>query len=310
MFAKDSIHPVRARSGWGQPMRVLDTSDLRKRYRAFDLRLSLTIEEGETLALVGPNGSGKTTLLHCLLNIVRREGGTVRFFNQDLDQHETAIKQRMGVFLEEPCLFEDLQVHQMMTFCRRLYPGWDRDYAMKMIEPLEIDPRQRIKNLSKGMRMAVALALAFGHRPELLILDEPTSGLDPKMRRFFVQKVREARDSFGPAVLMTSHIMRDVEDLADRIAFLQSGRIKLIERQDHLRQWRKIEGYCHGRLNGFPAVIQWHPGRAGESTKFTVFTARSQETVIEELRGAGAEVTGVFVPALEDIYDWVIDVRP
>jgi len=290
-------------------MTVLEVNELRKRYRGFDLRVSFSMESGETLAFVGPNGAGKTTLIYTLLNVVRRDGGEVRFFGLDMDRHEVEIKRQLGVFFEEPHFFADLRVEHILEFCAALYPSWDRHYAFRLLEELDVDPRQRFKRLSKGMRAKVALVVAFAPKPKLLILDEPTAGLDPKMRRLLVEKVREARRDFSPAILLTSHIMKDVEELADRIAFLESGRIVLLQSRETLKEWRLVEGVCEAERVPSVKAIRFRLIRAGETCQFKLLTDRYGEELISQLREYGAAVTRVLSPDLEEIYDWVIEDR-
>ncbi|GBC77864.1 ABC transporter ATP-binding protein YtrB [bacterium HR08] len=285
-------------------MKALEVNELRKRYKRFDLQVSFSIEDGETLALVGPNGAGKTTLIYTLLNIVRRDGGEIRFFGLDVDRHEVEIKRRLGVFFEEPHLFDDLRVRHILEFCGSFYPTWDRRYAFQWLEELGVDPNQKFKRLSKGMRAKVAVVVAFAPRPRLLILDEPTAGLDPKMRRVLVEKVREARREFSPAILLTSHIMRDVEELADRIAFLEDGRITLLRSREALKEWRIIEGVCDGALSVEAISVKF-----GEANQFQLLTEHCGEELFNRLQECGATVTRVLAPDLEEIYDWIIDAR-
>jgi len=283
---------------------ALEVIKLKKRYGGFHLDISFSIESGETLAIVGANGAGKTTLIQAIQNLIRRDGGDVRFFGLDLDPDETKIKQRLGVFLEDPRLFAEISVENLLKFYRPFYPSWDSEYALRLLQEFEVDPGSRFKRLSKGMKVKVALTLALAPRPSMLILDEPTSGLDPKMRRLFVEKVKEARRLFSPAILLTSHIMRDVEDLADHIAFLDKGRIRLLESRFGLQSWRVVEGLCE---RGLP----FNPGRLrfkveGESIAFKLLADDYGDSLLEQLEDYGAVVTGVSTPDLEEIYDWVM----
>jgi len=287
-------------------MKALEVHELEKRYSGFDLTASFSIQEGETLALIGPNGAGKTTIIYTLLNIIRRDGGQVQFFGLDLDRHEVEIKRHLGVFFEEPHLFDDLRVKHILDFFGSFYPTWDRQYTLRLLEEFEIDPDKRFKKLSKGMRAKVALTVAFAPKPKMLILDEPTSGLDPKMRRLFVEKVREAREEFSSAILLTSHIMRDVEDLADRIAFIEGGRIKLLQSREALKGWRIIEGICDGSLPPVEAK-GLRLNRIGEKTEFILLTDCYGEKLLHHLQECGAQVKGTSAPDLEEIYDWVIN---
>jgi ABC-2 type transport system ATP-binding protein len=151
------------------------------------------------------------------------------------------------------------------------------------------------------------LVTALAPRPRFLILDEPTAGLDPKMRRQFVAKVREARALFAPAVLLASHVMRDVEELADEIAFIEAGRIKLRQSRSELRDWHVIEGCCGGKLPfaARDAIVN----SDGAGVGFKLLTA-SRDTAVEQLRACEANVTNIYSPDLEELYDWIISPRP
>ncbi|HVF91827.1 MAG TPA: ABC transporter ATP-binding protein, partial [Blastocatellia bacterium] len=283
---------------------ALEVNNLKKAYGGFYLDISFSIESGETLAIVGANGAGKTTLIQAIQNLVRRDAGDVRFFGLDLDSDETEIKQRLGVFLEDPRLFAELSVEKLLAFYSSFYPSWDNEYALRLLQEFEVDSRKRFKKLSKGMKVKAALTLALAPRPSMLILDEPTSGLDPKMRRLFVEKVREARRLFSPAILLTSHIMRDVEDLADRIAFLERGRIRLLEPRFALQRWRVVEGLCERALPFKPERMRFKA--EGESIAFKLLADDYGDGLLERLEDYGAVVTGVSTPDLEEIYDWIM----
>jgi ABC-2 type transport system ATP-binding protein len=280
---------------------ALHVENLRKAYKQFDLDVSLRIEAGETLGIVGANGSGKTTLIHTIQNLVRRDGGEVKFFGLDLDANESIIKRKVGVFLEDPRLFPELTVRNLLSFYESVYPEWDGEYGRKLLADFEIDPSKKFKKLSKGMKAKVALVVALSPRPFLLILDEPTSGLDPKMRRVFVEKIREAQRVFSPAILLTSHIMRDIEDLAERVAFLEGGRIKLIESRERLRGWRVVEGVCEGGLPFEPTKMRFKA--EGDSITFRLLTDSYGDALLDVLQERGAVVTGVSTPDLEEIYE-------
>jgi ABC-2 type transport system ATP-binding protein len=285
-------------------MKTVDIQELKKQYSDFELQVSFSIEAGKTLSLVGPNGSGKTTLISSLLNIVRRDSGRVRLFELELDAHEVEIKRRIGVFFEEPRLFDELRVEDSLEFCAAFYPGWDWPYALKLLEDFGIEPKKKFKGLSKGMRAKAALVSAFAPKPSLLILDEPTSGLDPTMRRLFVEKVREAKALFSPTILLTSHILKDIEDLSDQIAFIQNGRILLLETSEALRRWVLIKGYCRDDLK--IDAIGIRQKRSGDRIEFSLLTDQRGEELLEQLRRSGAEITAASSPDLEEIYNWII----
>lgn len=288
---------------------VLEVEGLEKRYKNFSLRVSFHLAPGEVLGVVGPNGAGKATMIHCLLRLVRPDGGRVRFFGLDLDQHEMAIKQRVGFFLEEAPLFRQMRASDVLKFFASFYPSWDWNLAEKMLQQFELDVTKEVSELSKGMRAKLSLVTALSHQPEFAILDEPTAGLDPGMRREFVQLVRTVLRDFSPAILLTSHIMADVEDLADRVAFLQEGKISLMESKSRLLQsWRRIRARCRdlSRLDLGDWVAVEHDQANGG---LQLVTNRWDIALLDQLREAGLKDPEVFTLSLEEIYSYVIHPR-
>ncbi len=284
---------------------VLEVEGLEKRYRSFGLRVSFHLAPGEVLGVVGPNGAGKTTLIYCLLGIVKPGGGRVRFFGLEWDSHQIEIKRRVGFFLEEAPLFRQMRASDMLKFFASFYPSWDWDLAQRLIRRFELDVTKKVSELSKGMRAKLVLVTAFSHRPQLVILDEPTAGLDPGMRREFVHVVRRMREEFNPAVLLTSHIMADVEDLADRVAFLQEGKISLIESKTRLlKSWRRIRGRCRDplRLDSSDLVAVEYDQTTGE---LQLVTASWDVTLMEHLREVGLKEAEACAMNLEEIYVYV-----
>ena len=281
---------------------IVKVENVIKSYGQFRLNVSFEIFPGQTLALIGPNASGKTSLIYSLLNIVRRDSGRIQIFGSDLDKNEVAIKSRTGVVFESPRLFDSLLVRDLLTLYRSLYTTWDQDYAQSLLDDLEVETNKRCKQLSKGTRTKIALILALASKPQFLILDEPTAGLDPQMRRLFVQQIRSARVSFSPAILLTSHIMKDIEDLADQVAFINNGQIKLISSLAELDRWRIVEGKYKGsdKLN-FPGQ-QLFVGEDG----FRIWTKDNEDTLLSKIREQGGEVIGVSKPDLEEVFEWVL----
>jgi ABC-2 type transport system ATP-binding protein len=284
---------------------ALEVEELEKHYKNFSLRVSFHIAAGEVLGVVGPNGVGKTTTIYCLLGIVKPSGGRVRFFGMDWDSHPVAIKQRVGFFLEEAPLFRQMRASDVLKFFASFYPSWDWGLAQRLIGQFELDVTKKVSELSKGMRAKLGLVAAFSPRPQLVILDEPTAGLDPGMRREFVHLVRTMREEFHPAVLLTSHIMADVEDLADRVAFLQGGRMSLIEGKVRLlERWRRIRGRCRDPLRVNPD--EWVAVEYDRATgELQLVTSNWDIALMERLREAGLKDAEACAMNLEEIYVYV-----
>jgi len=190
-------------------------------------RLDLNVESGAVLGLVGRNGAGKTTSLRLALGTLYADGGRIRVLGLDPVHQALEVRTRVSLLAEETQLYPWMTVRELIDFGARLHPRWDRDLERTLVERLELEPAQLIHALSRGTKAKVALVLGVACRPELLLLDDPTAGLDPLVRREVLEGVLEAVPAKGGAVIYASHLIHDVERVADRVAFLDGGQLKL-----------------------------------------------------------------------------------
>jgi ABC-2 type transport system ATP-binding protein len=211
---------------------------LTKRYRAFTAvdDITLDIEPGSICGLLGPNGAGKTTTFKCLLGFTQPTSGTVTIEGKPIapETFET-----LAYVPERAVLWDSLTVGQHLEVYRRLYRSYDGGRARELLDRFSLDPRKKAKRLSKGMRSALAITLAFSIRPRVLILDEPSSGLDPIHQRHVLDLMIDA--AAGEAtVLFSSHNVGQVERAADRVAILNKGRLIVNSTIDDLKTDEKI----------------------------------------------------------------------
>ena len=208
---------------------ALETHGLGKRYGSqWALReCTLEIPRGSVTALVGPNGAGKTTLLRLAVGLTRPSAGSVRVLG--LDPHADAAEAlpRVGFLAQEHPLYGGFTVEEMLRVGRELNPGWDDDAARARIAELDLPLKKKVRSLSGGQRAQVALTLALAKRPELLLLDEPVASLDPLARREFLQSVLEAVAEREMTVVLSSHIVADLERVCDHLVILATGRTQL-----------------------------------------------------------------------------------
>jgi len=190
-------------------------------------RLDLTVEHGSVLGLVGRNGAGKTTSLRLALGMLYADGGRIRVLGLDPVAQAREVRTRVSLLSEESYLYPWMTVREVLEFGAALHPRWDDALAEKLSKRLELEPDKRIQALSRGTKAKVALVLGVACRPELLLLDDPTAGLDPLVRREVLQGVLEAVPEQGGAVVYASHLIHDVERVADRVAFLDDGQVRL-----------------------------------------------------------------------------------
>lgn len=216
---------------------VIEIRGLCKAYDGFSLdHLNLTIEEGTMAGLVGANGAGKSTTIKLLLNLIRRDAGTIRIFGRDLLENEREIKQQIGVVFDEPCFHEILNPKQIAEYMRSLYTGWDDGLFFSYLRRFSLPEGKILKEYSRGMKMKLSIAAAMAHRPRLLVLDEPTGGLDPLVRDEILDLFLEFLQDERHSILMSSHITSDLEKAADTIALIDQGRLVFHEEKDRLRE--------------------------------------------------------------------------
>ncbi len=209
-------------------MNALETAALGKRYgRRWALRdCSFEVPIGAVVALVGPNGAGKTTLLHLAAGLLRPDAGSVRVLGGD-PARDLALLPRIGLVAQEMALYRSFTVNDLLRFGRELNPRWDRDRVTTRLDQLGIDPAQKAGTLSGGQRAQVALLIALGKRPELLLLDEPLASLDPLARREFLQTLMETAAEGDVTIVLSSHLIIDLERVCDRVVLVAGSHTHL-----------------------------------------------------------------------------------
>jgi ABC-2 type transport system ATP-binding protein len=210
-------------------------------------RLDLAVPEGATVGLVGRNGAGKTTTLRLAMGMLRPDLGEVRVFGRDPFREGEIVRRDVGFMAEELELPSVLTPADLIALCRDLYPTWDREFEEELVGRLELPVDRRLGGLSKGQKRQAALVVAVAHRPKLLLLDEPGGGLDPVVRREFLETVVRLVTDAQTTVVFSSHVLPEVERIADRIAVIHEGRVLLTDEMDLLR-----EGACRLLVTGEP----------------------------------------------------------
>ena len=206
---------------------VVEIHELSRSFGATDALtdVSLSIPSGVVFGLVGTNGAGKTTLIKHAMGLLRAQTGSVAVFGLDPVSNPTAVLSRIGYLSELNELPEWMRVDELINFTRAFYPNWDQGYAESLRQNFELEPHKIVQSLSKGQRARLGLLLALSYRPELLILDEPSSGLDPLVRRDILRAIIKTIAQEGRTVLFSSHLLDEVERVADHVAIINSGRV-------------------------------------------------------------------------------------
>ena len=187
--------------------------------------VSLSFARGGVYGLVGANGAGKTTLIKHVLGLLRAESGSVRVFGLDPVADPVGVLARIGYLSEEPDLPGWMRIDELVRYTKAFYPAWDDAYAESLRVGFDLAPAAKISTLSKGQKARTGLLVALAHRPELLVLDEPSSGLDPIVRRDILGAVMRTIADEGRTVLFSSHLLDEVEQVADHVTMIKDGRI-------------------------------------------------------------------------------------
>jgi ABC-2 type transport system ATP-binding protein len=213
-------------------------SNVTKSYRgASALRgLTVSVPTGSVFGLLGRNGAGKSTALRALVGLERVDGGEVRVLDHDPLTLDVEMRRRVGYLSETGVPFPVATAASLIRLCAPLYPDWNRALEEQVLARFQIDPRRKLKDLSLGQQRAVGLLLAICPQPELLVLDEPAANLDAVVRREFLETILSLIGEENRSVIFSSHILSDVERVADRVAIMHRGRL-LIERPlDELKE--------------------------------------------------------------------------
>ena len=265
--------------------------------------VTFEVPHGVIFALLGENGAGKTTTIRALLGLGQPDAGKLEVLGLDCRTQGLEIRQRAGCVFEKPTLYEWMTVDEIGWYTSGFYGAGFLPRYRQMAAQFELPATRKIKELSKGMKAKVALALSLGHDPELLILDEPTSGLDPMVRREFLERMVD-RTATGKTVFLSSHQIHEVERVADMVAILRHGKLLLCERLDQLKE--EITELTVTLAEGFaqpPEIAGEVLRQSRRSRQWQILTRGAQPPDIESLRlhESVAEVA-VRKPNLEEIF--------
>ena len=218
-------------------MNALEVRGLRKTYPAFTLKdVSFDVPQGAVVGFIGRNGAGKSTTLKSILGLVHPDGGHVRFFGQDVRQHEREFKEQIGVVLGGIDFYPKKKVKTITDVTRRFYRNWDETKYRHYLELFGIDESKRVDQLSSGMKVKYLLALALSHNAKLLILDEPTNGLDPSGIQQMRNLIKDMPNRCGATVLISSHLLGEMEQMVDQVGIINHGRLLFQGELDDLRK--------------------------------------------------------------------------
>lgn len=216
-------------------MNALEIKKLTKSYPGFMLdNLNLTLPSGCIMGLIGENGAGKSTTIKLILDMIHKDSGSITILGKDNGDNIELIKEDVGVVMDEVGIPECLTVKQVGNVMKHTFRNWDDTEYARLVQKLALPDKKQFKEFSRGMKMKLGIAIALSHKAKLLILDEATSGLDPVVRDEVVEMFSDFTRDENHSILISSHIVSDLEKLCDYIAFLHKGKLLLCEEKDQL----------------------------------------------------------------------------
>jgi ABC-2 type transport system ATP-binding protein len=274
---------------------VIQTEGLTKRYRnvyALD-RLDLQVQEGAVYALVGPNGAGKTTSIKILMNLIAPTSGEAQVLGMDSKNIRGKSYTEIGYVSENQEIPEWMKVGTLLEYLREFYPTWDLDLEKSLVQQFELPRDRKIKALSRGMKMKLALASAMAFHPKLIILDEPFGGLDPLVRDQLIEGLLER--AAEATVFLSSHDLAEIESFASHVGYLDEGKLRFSEDMTSLAaRFREVELTLEKeRALPSPLPENWlHAKTAGSVVRF-VESRFEDERTSAEIRRVFGDVSAV-----------------
>jgi ABC-2 type transport system ATP-binding protein len=263
--------------------------------------INLALPTGSIMGFIGANGAGKSTTIRILMGLVHQDRGVVRVLGHSMPAQQVAAKFDIGFVSEDMRLYGSASLAWHMAFIRSLYPRWDQPYADSLLHRFDLTPQQKIKGLSHGQRVKAALLLALARRPRLLVLDEPTTGLDPVARHDVLRELMAVLVDEDRTILFSSHNTLDVEQISDRITFIDRGRIiDSDDKETFLDRWRRVRLVLpsDAAVPRLPGVVD-----IGGSGRLPVLTTnRFEPAMIAAYQDMGATVQAVDTMTLEEIF--------
>ncbi len=303
-------------SNLAQPsVNVVEFQDVVKKYGSKTVLdgVSFSIKPGSVFALLGENGAGKTTTIRMVLGETAPTSGLIRVFEQNPMKRSKDIRERIGFIPESPTLYEYMTVGQIGKFASAFNKkGYLQRYA-KRCEELGLNPKDRIKSLSKGLKAKTSLALELARDPDVLVLDEPTSGLDALVRRQILSDVAEL-GAMGKTILLSSHQTAEVERVADQVAFLKNGKFVLMDSIENLRRMtRVVDATISGEVGDAAALEplfasifeEEYVGLERYGLRYRILGRKLARNYEERLRASLGDrllKTEISVPSLEDVF--------
>jgi len=264
-------------------------------------QVTLSVERGSVLGLVGENGAGKTTLIKHLLGTLKAQAGSVRVFGLDPVADPVGVLSKVGYLSERRDLPGWMRVDEFLRYTQAFYPKWDEQYAERLLKQFQLDPSQKLGTQSQGQQAKTGLLTALAYRPELLLLDEPSSGLDPVVRRDILEAIIRVVAEEGRSVVFSSHLLEEVERVADQIVMLQRGRVALHGGIAEVRRDHVSAVLAFAEPQAIAPALAGALAVAGEGAEWEVLFGGSRRELEHAAAQLGARVIRERTPSLDEI---------
>jgi ABC-2 type transport system ATP-binding protein len=264
--------------------------------------VDLKVPRGSVFGLVGANGAGKTTLIKHVLGLLKPRSGSVRVFGMDPVAWPDKVLARIGYLSEENDLPGWMCVQELVRYTEAFYPSWDRRYAEELRKMFSLDPRTKIRDLSKGQRARAGLLSALAFRPELLVLDEPSAGLDPIVRRDILSAIIRTIAEEGRTVLFSSHLLDEVERVSDHVAMINQGKVVFNATLDSIKETHRALTLHlpepRTRPPDLPGAIAWQ----GSGQEWTAVCNGGTQQLRHAAAEGGMRIVEERTPSLDEIF--------
>ena len=214
---------------------AIEIQNLTKKYDGFTLdNISFNVPKGSIMGFIGQNGAGKTTTIKLLLNLIRKDSGTIKMLGLDNAENEAKIKEQIAAVFDELPFHDSLNAKHLSVILSDIYEKWDKNTYYEYLDRFSLPRKKKIGEFSKGMKMKLQIAAALSHNAKLLIMDEATTGLDPVVRNEILDIFLEYLQDESNSILLSSHITTDLEKIADNVTFIDKGKILLSGEKDKI----------------------------------------------------------------------------
>jgi ABC-2 type transport system ATP-binding protein len=283
---------------------AVETRNLWRKFGKFEAvkNVSLSVPKGTVFGLLGVNGAGKSTIIKMAMGHLRPTSGEIRVLGRTLGEDLIEIRKRVAYVSENRYLYEWMTVGESLRFTRAFHETWDERKAAELLKRFSLPPEKKVRQLSRGNRARLCLLLALSFNPELIILDEPTSGLDPIVRRDFIENIVTEIADEGKTVLFSSHIVEEIERVADYVGIINEGELLLVSTIDDIKaSYKRVRYATNGtrpEVAGVPGVLAVENGRHEQ-----VLTVRAWgDETLSALGERGVKNPEVLPISLEDIF--------